>query len=234
MTNSTSNDCPRLPLKWSGRISSLTDLEYCTDRLIAIEQRFRPILVAHGLPSLRSSERSLETLLQIVTDQFLSLKAAASIWAKISVRLTSFDPASVLALDEITLMSLGLSRAKARSFHGLSRALASGDLDFSSLARQSSEEAHKRLCRLPGIGPWSAAIFQLGALGDGDAWPAGDLALQIAAQDLFGLESRPNQKQMNTLAEGWRPYRAAAARLLWSHYRGLKGLGQAADSPSQN
>ena len=234
MTNSTSNDCSRLPLNWSGRISSLADLEYCTHRLIEIEQRFKPILVTHGLPSLRSSERSLETLLQIVTDQFLSLKAAASIWVRLSVRLVPFEPQSVLALDEVTLMSLGLSRAKASSFHGLAQAIASGELDFASLARQSGDEAHKLLCQLPGIGPWSAAIFQLGALGDSDAWPAGDLALQIAAQGLFGLAARPNQKEMNTIAEGWRPYRAAAARLLWAHYRGLKGLGQAADSPSQN
>jgi DNA-3-methyladenine glycosylase II len=110
----------------------------------------------------------------------------------------------------------------------------SGELDFLALADMPSEEAHKMLCTLPGIGPWSAAIFRLGSLGDGDAWPAGDVALQVAVQGLFGLPERPNTNQMIAIAENWRPYRAVAARLLWSHYRGLKGLGQAADSPSQN
>lgn len=219
---------------WNGRISTLADLDHCTRHLIEIEKRFAPVLVAHGLPALRASQASLETLLQIVTEQFLSLKAAASIWERLAIHLSPFEPHRVLAVDEETLMSLGLSRAKARSFHGLARGIQSGELDFTSLSQLPGEEAHKLLCQLPGIGPWSAAIFCLGALADGDAWPAGDLALQVAAQDLFQLPSRPSQKQMIEIAENWRPYRAVAARLLWAHYRSVKGLGQATDSPSQN
>ena len=219
---------------WNGKISTLADLEQCAQRLIEIEQRFGPVLVMHGIPSLRSSKASLETLLQIVTEQFLSLKAAASIWQRIALHLAPFDPHAILARDENSLISLGLSRAKARSFHGLARAMESGELDFALLAILPSEETHKLLCRLPGIGPWSAAIFRLVALADGDAWPAGDLALQVAVQDLFQLPARPNPKQMVEIAENWRPHRAVAARLLWAHYRGVKGLGQATDSPSQN
>lgn len=218
----------------NGKISTHADLDQCTQSLINIEKRFGPVLAKHGLPSLRSSTASLETLLQIVTEQFLSLKAAASIWERIALHLTPFDPSTILALDENTLMSWGLSRAKARSIHGLARAVQSGELDFVALAKQSGEEAHKLLCQLPGIGSWSAAIFCLGALADGDAWPAGDLALQVAVQDLFQLSFRPSPKQMVEIAKNWRPHRAVAARLLWAHYRGVKGLGQATDSPSQN
>jgi len=219
---------------WNGKVSSLGELENCTKKLIEIEKRFGVVLARHGLPSLRVSPASLQTLLQIVTEQFLSLKAAATIWKRLEHHLAPFGADKVLALDEEALMAIGLSRAKARSFHGLARAIQSGELEFASLAKLPGDEAHKMLCKLPGIGPWSAAIFRLGALADGDAWPAGDLALQVAAQDLFQMSSRPNHKQMVEFAEGWRPYRAVAARLLWAHYRGLKGLGQAADSPSQN
>ena len=55
-----------------------------------------------------------------------------------------------------------------------------------------------------------------------DAWPAGDLALQEAARLAFGLRKRPTTKEMGPLAEKWRPYRAVAARLLWSYYRVMK------------
>jgi DNA-3-methyladenine glycosylase II len=219
---------------WNGKITSLGELEHCTRKLIELEQRFGPVLATHGLPSLRTSTASLETLLQIVTEQFLSLRAAASIWQRIALHLSPFGPEKILAHNEDALMALGLSRAKARSFHGLARAVQNGELEFALLSNLPGDEAHKILCKLPGIGPWSAAIFRLGALGDGDAWPAGDLALQVAAQSLLELPARPNHKQMVELAEGWRPHRAVAARLLWAHYRGLKGLGQAADSPSQN
>ncbi len=191
-------------------------------------------MTRHGLPAMRSTEASLETLLQIVTEQFLSLKAAAQIWSRIEDRLRPFDPGRLLLQDEDALMALGLSRAKARSFHGLARAIKNRTLVLDELHILPGEEAHKILCQLPGIGPWSAAIFRLGALGDGDAWPAGDVALQVAAQALFELPTRPNQRQMTALAEKWRPFRAVAARLLWAYYRELKGLAQATNSSSQN
>jgi DNA-3-methyladenine glycosylase II len=218
----------------SRKITSLAELEHLIENLIRIEPRFARVVETHGIPALRTADASLETLLQIVTEQFLSLKAASAIWKRLALQLSPFDPDHILSHDEDALMALGLSRAKARSFHGLAKAVQTGELEFVSLSNLNGEEAHKTLCKLPGIGPWSAAIYCLGALADSDAWPAGDLALQVAAQDLLQLPERPNHKQMVEIAETWRPHRAVAARLLWAHYREVKGLAQAADSPSQN
>ena len=74
-----------------------------------------------------------------------------------------------------------------------------------------------------GIGPWTADIYLLASLGHADAWPAGDLALQEAARLAFGLKTRPTTKEMGPLAEPWRPWRAVAARVLWTYYRAVKG-----------
>jgi DNA-3-methyladenine glycosylase II len=73
-----------------------------------------------------------------------------------------------------------------------------------------------------GIGPWTADIYLLACLGHADAWPAGDLALQEAARLLFKLEARPTTKEMQPLAEPWRPWRGAAACMLWTYYRHAK------------
>jgi DNA-3-methyladenine glycosylase II len=59
-------------------------------------------------------------------------------------------------------------------------------------------------------------------LGHGDAWPAGDLAVQEAVKIGLGLTTRPTAKQMAPLAEPWRPLRGAAAHLWWSYYRAVK------------
>ena len=75
---------------------------------------------------------------------------------------------------------------------------------------------------LHGIGPWTADVYLLACIGHADAWPAGDIALQEAARVAFDLPRRPNTKEMGPLAESWRPYRAVAARLLWSYYRAVK------------
>jgi DNA-3-methyladenine glycosylase II len=59
-------------------------------------------------------------------------------------------------------------------------------------------------------------------LGHADAWPAGDLALQEAARLLFKLKTRPTAKEMLPLAEPWRPWRGAAACVLWNYYRAAR------------
>ena len=73
-----------------------------------------------------------------------------------------------------------------------------------------------------GIGPWTADIYLLFCLGHADAWPAGDLALQEATRLVLALKARPTAKEMGPLAESWRPWRGAAACMLWTYYRTAK------------
>ncbi len=209
------------------RFHSQKDLEIAIARLIEIEPRFAPIHVTHGTPSLRRTSVNLESLLSIITDQFLSLQAGEAIWARLKARLGDISSHSVMACSQEELFLLGLSKAKAKCFHSS----ASAELDFLALAKAEPDRIREKLLAIWGIGPWTADIFLLTAVADQDAWPAGDLALQVAAQNLLGLSQRPDVAKMETIAKTWQPHRAAAARLLWAHYRGLKGLVQA---PSQN
>ena len=90
------------------------------------------------------------------------------------------------------------------------------------LANEDADAAHNTLTALHGIGPWTADVYLLFCLGHGDAWPAGDLAVQEAVKIGLGLKTRPTSKQMAPLAEPWRPWRGAAAHLWWSYYRAIK------------
>jgi DNA-3-methyladenine glycosylase II len=202
-------------------------LEKAVKRLCRLHKPFKLVVKQYGVPSLRASAGGLPGLLQMVTEQFLSLSAAAAIWKRLDTRLTPCDPRSVLGCPQEELQALGLSRAKAKSFHGLAEAVHSGSFSFEALAKMDDAAAHKALVALPGIGPWTADIYLLSVLLRSDAWPWGDVALQVAAQDLFRLQDRPAKLEMIELGEGFRPYRAVAARLLWAHYRGLKRMSQA-------
>jgi DNA-3-methyladenine glycosylase II len=93
------------------------------------------------------------------------------------------------------------------------------ELALATLGKLTADEAHAALTAVHGIGPWTADIYLLSALGHADAWPVGDLALQEAAKVAFALPARPTAKEMQALAEPWRPWRAVAARTLWSYYR---------------
>jgi DNA-3-methyladenine glycosylase II len=191
------------------------------------EPRFKPVCELHGLPSLRTSPSGIEGLLMIVTEQFLSLSAAAAIWSRIANALQPLTAETILATSPDELRGLGLSAAKAKTFHAVAKSCQTRELDFAALAGADGDSIQKKLCALPGIGPWTSDIYLLSCLARADAWPTADLALQHSAQSLFELAERPTPRDMQFLAEPWRPHRAAAARLLWSHYRGLKGLRQA-------
>jgi DNA-3-methyladenine glycosylase II len=182
---------------------------------------------SHGVPSLRAGTSGLEGMLIIVTEQFLSLAAARAIWLRLEARLKPFEPPEILACPQAELVALGLSNAKAKSFHGLALAVLEQRFDHHALMQMNDDAAQKALIALPGVGPWTADIYLLTACLRSDVWPWGDVALQSAAQDMFKLKERPGKTEMLDLGESFRPYRAVAARLLWSHYRGLKAMKQA-------
>jgi DNA-3-methyladenine glycosylase II len=136
-------------------------------------------------------------------------------------RLTAaapLTPENFLRLSDAQLLSIGFSRQKASYCRGLSVALDSGQLDLEALDALDDEQARAALTRLKGIGPWTADIYLLMALCRPNIWPAGDLALVQALQEVKGLGRRPNTVEALAIAETWHPWRAAAARILWHWY----------------
>jgi len=100
---------------------------------------------------------------------------------------------------------------------------------------EDADAAHNTLTALHGIGPWTADVYLLFCLRHGDAWPAGDLAVQEAVKIGLGLKTRPTAKEMAPLAEPWRPMRGAAAHLWWAYYRAIrKREGVIADKEKTN
>jgi DNA-3-methyladenine glycosylase II len=207
-------------------IKTDADIAEALAQLCAREPRFAALRDRHGHPTLRLTPGGMPGLLRIVTEQSISLKAAAAIWERLERALAPFDPDTILRRREATLMKLGLSGAKARSFRAIAKAVRDGACPLNDLHRLDDAEAMQALCAITGIGPWTAEIYLLSCLGRRDVWPAGDIALQAAAQSVFALPERPGLKHTIKLAEPWRPWRAVAARLLWSHYRDLKGMDQ--------
>jgi len=195
--------------------------------LAAREPRFASVIATHGVPPLRRTSGGLKTLLRIVTDQMISLRAGEAIWRRVEPALHPFSAETIARTQPSALMALGLSGAKARTFIAVAASVAEGRFEFGELKDFSDGEARAALLSLKGIGPWTADLYLLTALGRADAWPAGDLALQVAAQDLLALAERPDARMLDRLGGAWQPWRAVAARLLWSHYRGLRGLAQA-------
>ena len=66
-----------------------------------------------------------------------------------------------------------------------------------------------------------------------DVWPAGDLALIVGAQIIWALADRPTPAWVAERAAAWSPWRAVAARLLWSEYLAHQACGDAATTGAE-
>ena len=203
-------------------LNTQSDLEDAIRTLVKQDRRLAPVLELAGMPSLRRRAAGFAGLAHIVCGQQLSTASAAAIWARLSAAFVPFEAAAIMGARADRLGRLGLSAAKIKTLKHLARELAAQRLNLEVLADEDADAAHATLTSLPGIGPWTADIYLLFCLGHGDAWPAGDLAVQEAMRAGLGLKDRPTAKQMIPLAEAWRPLRGAAAHLWWSYYRAIK------------
>jgi DNA-3-methyladenine glycosylase II len=199
-----------------------SDLDDAMHTLVAQDPRLKPILELTGMPALRRREPGFAGLAAIVTGQQLSTASAGAIWARLSAAFDPFDHDALLRARADRLGRLGLSAAKIKTLKSIARELAAERLNLDVLANEEADAAHNTLTALHGIGPWTAEVYLLFCLGHGDAWPAGDIAVQEAVKIGLGLKTRPTPKEMAPLAEPWRPMRGAAAHLWWSYYRVLK------------
>jgi DNA-3-methyladenine glycosylase II len=216
-------------------LNTQADLEDAVATLVRQDPRLKPIFERTGMPALRRRAPGFAGLAAIVSGQQLSTASAAAIWGRVSAAFDPFDHDALRRARADRLGRLGLSAAKIRTLKGIARQLATGRLNLEALANEDADAAHNTLTALHGIGPWTADVYLLFCLGHGDAWPAGDLAVQEAVKIGLGLATRPTAKQMAPLAEPWRPLRGAAAHLWWSYYRVLKKReGVIAATPDSN
>jgi DNA-3-methyladenine glycosylase II len=203
-------------------LNTQADLEDAIHALVAQDRRLKPIFALTGMPALRQREPGFAGLAHIVCGQQVSTASAAAIWGRVSTAFDPFDHHAIRKARTDRLGRLGLSAAKIKTLKLLARELAEERLNLDVLANEDADAAHNTLTSHHGIGPWTADVYLLFCLRHGDAWPAGDLAVQEAVKIGLGLKTRPTAKQMAPLAEPWRPYRGAAAHLWWSYYRTLK------------
>jgi DNA-3-methyladenine glycosylase II len=179
-----------------------------------------------GMPLMWEREPGFAALVLTILEQQVSLASARVAFDRLLALVPALTPRAFLALDDAALRAAGFSRQKALYCKLAARSIVEGRLNLDALESLDDDPARAALVALKGVGPWTAEVYLLRCLLRPDAWPSGDLALQIAAHQVKRLGARPTAAELDALAEPWRPLRAVAARILWSHY--LNRAGRAA------
>ena len=180
-------------------IDTDADLAEGLDHLSRREPRFSARSSNDRPPPLRRAPERPAGSLRIITEQMLSLKAADAIWRRIEAELAPLDPPAILRRRHATLMKLGLSGAKGRTFKALARA-AHGRVPGRPLSAMSDDEIIAALMAVPGIGPWTADIYLLSCLGP-QRYLAGGRSGAAGRRRtmLFGLDARPMRAPCSAL-----------------------------------
>lgn len=181
-------------------------------------------LLAQGIaarPGLRipGGWDGFEVAVRAVLGQQVSVAAATTLARRLVDAFGTALPGMPAGLDrqfpspaqlcQAPLEQIGLPRSRAATLRGLANACAQGQLDF---GRARPLQAFiDQATALPGIGPWTAQYIALRALGQPDAFPAGDLVVQ----QVLGQGQRLSQAQAEQRSQHWRPWRAYAVLHLW-------------------
>lgn len=192
-------------------MTSLQHLRNCDPILAALIDKIGPLDTPCPIP-----EAHFSALCHIVTGQQLSVAVARAIKGRVEAHFgENFTPDAVLQTPEAQLKTLGLSSAKARTFHALAGHILAGGLQIDRLESLSDQEIAREIVAVKGLGPWSADMFLMFHLGREDVLPVGDLGIREAMKRLYGLETRPLPQKMEEIAAPWRPFRTLASRYLW-------------------
>lgn len=158
-------------------------------------------------------------LIRAIVYQQLSGKAAATIHGRfIDLFPDGYPyPEELLALELPALRGVGLSRQKSSYIQNVAAFFQQENLLGKDLAEMQDEEVIQYLTQIKGVGRWTVEMLLMFTLDRPDVFPLDDLGIQQAVQKLYKIEAtgRDLKKQMEEIAEPWRPYRTYASLYLW-------------------
>ena len=188
------------------------------DVLASTSEVMATLIARHGAYTPRRAERPepFKALAKAIIYQQLAGKAASAIHARFETILNAqVTPEAVLSLGPEGLRGAGLSGAKSAAICALARHAEAGELSLRRLDGLEDEALSRSLCRVRGIGPWTAQMFMIFELGRLDVWPTGDLGVRKGYHRAFQSPELPSARTLEPLGAPFRPYRSIVAWYCW-------------------
>jgi DNA-3-methyladenine glycosylase II len=190
------------------------------------DKRFAKVISESQLCTIGSTaspESNFESLVSSVISQQLAVKAAETIYGRLT-QLTkgNVTPARIAKLSDTALREIGVSGAKAKTIQGLAQAALTGSVPINDLHELSDDEVFNGLTSLWGIGPWTVDMFMMFQLHRLDIWPTGDLGVRRGWESIHKLSEQIEPKALAVKGERFRPYRSVVAWYCWRHLDNAK------------
>ena len=181
-------------------------------RLLQADPVLGPVVSGVPLQRLEPAPSFFGRFVRSVIRQQISMDAAAAIERRLHATVGA-TPVAVATAVPAQLRAVGLSQQKAETVQAIAAAVAAGTLTRGVLEPLDDAAVIDRLTQIRGVGPWTAKMQLIFALGRPDVFAVEDLAVRRALAAVTGEDDRT---AMRTLAETWRPYRSYACLYLWA------------------
>ena len=156
-----------------------------------------------------------DTLVGIIISQFISTKAANSIFNKLRKSFNSeyLNEKQFQNLTIGQIKKLGVSGNKARTIKEISDLFLSQN--FKDLSMLDEKTLNDRLMSIFGIGSWSVNMFEIFCLGELDVFSSKDAGLRLAMNKEGFVKPDTDWEKYDLYAEIWSPYKSIASLHLW-------------------
>ena len=180
------------------------------------DKKLKKIIDKNGHISFKPNKKNqFDTLVGIVISQFISTKAANSIFKNIREYFNSeyLNENHFEKLNINQIKKLGLSTNKSKTIKEISNFyLNEKNKDLSKL---DNETLYQTLLSIFGIGPWSVQMFEIFCVGSLDIFSSKDAGLRLAMNNLNMVKKGSEWTAYEIYAKRWSPYRSIACIHLW-------------------
>lgn len=164
-----------------------------------------------------------EAFVYVIIEQQISLRAAYNIERKFIksygdvLRINDREyyafptPEKISSTPVEDLRLCGISRRKTEYIHGIAELISNNKLKLEELISKEDEEVLQELCKIRGVGRWTAELVMIRGMGRSLVIPAADLGLrEHIAHYYFKDKKRASVNDVRQIAEKWGKWRGIA------------------------
>lgn len=154
-------------------------------------------------------------LVHSIVGQQVSTAVQRTLWQRVERLLGQVTPAGVLALPHGSLRALGLSSRKEDFIRHAAQAIVQGSLDVDALRRMDDSQVCHTLCRLHGVGVWTAEMLMLFSLQRQNIFSYDDLGIRRGLRMLY-RHREVDRTRFERYRRRFSPYGSTASLYLWA------------------
>ena len=154
------------------------------------------------------------TLIRSIIGQQISVKAASTVWSRLSEKVGEIIPENILSRSIDELRNCGLSGKKVEYIRGISESW--NDYSNYEWEKMDDEEIVKKLIQLRGVGRWTAEMILIFTLLRPDIFPIGDIGMIRGIEKTYNSGEKMSMDEIYGISEKWKPWRTVACCYMWS------------------